>query len=533
MRSPRRSHPETSVPASFTTEALVVFLVALLIRLLHLWQMQRSPFAGTLLGDALAYDTWARQIAGGDWLGHDVFYQTPLYPYFLGTLYSFNHSFALVRLCQAGIGAWSCVLLAFSTRRLFGNRAGLVAGLILAMYAPAVFFDGLIQKSVLDVFLICLSLMLLTDLGAEPTKPVRWFAVGVTLGVLALTRENALLFIGVVPVWLWIHHRRFGPARLTFAALLFAGAATVLVHVGLRNQLVGGEFHLTTAQFGPNFYIGNGPDADGTYIGLRPQRGRGMVEYERIDATELAEQATGLKLSPAQVSRYWTVRTLNGILAHPMRWIALEGRKVRWMWNATEMMDTESQDAYEEWSTVLSVLGRFAHFGVLAPLAVVGIWLTWKDRRQLWLVYALLGAYVVSVLAFYVLARYRYPMVPFLVIFAAAAIVNVKEISAMRPIRMGAGAALLVAATVFCNWPTAFLRDGMRAQTYVNLGERLLSDGHPEAAAAAYERAVASTPTDPDPRMTLGTLLIKQGALDRAIEQLDIAVHLRPDSAEA
>jgi hypothetical protein len=64
-----------------------VFALAFLIRALHVWQLQRSPFSTVLLGDALSYDTWAR-IAGGDWPGADVFYQAPLYPYLLGAFYA-------------------------------------------------------------------------------------------------------------------------------------------------------------------------------------------------------------------------------------------------------------------------------------------------------------------------------------------------------------------------------------------------------------------------------------------------------------
>ena len=56
-----------------------------------------------------------------------------------------------------------------------------------------------------------------------------------------------------------------------------------------RNSYVGGGFYLTTSQFGPNFYIGNNPTADGTYESLRWPR---LTAYERQDATELAERAT-------------------------------------------------------------------------------------------------------------------------------------------------------------------------------------------------------------------------------------------------
>ena len=51
-------------------------------------------------------------------------------------------------------------LLGLAGYRFFSTRVGAIAGFVLAIYAPAIFFDGLIQKSVLDLFFIALSLWL-------------------------------------------------------------------------------------------------------------------------------------------------------------------------------------------------------------------------------------------------------------------------------------------------------------------------------------------------------------------------------------
>ncbi len=44
------------------------------------------PLFYHLTGDARSYDEWAQQIASGNWLGRKVYYDAPLYPYFLGFL---------------------------------------------------------------------------------------------------------------------------------------------------------------------------------------------------------------------------------------------------------------------------------------------------------------------------------------------------------------------------------------------------------------------------------------------------------------
>ena len=174
-------------------------IIALTVRLVYIWQIRQSPFFDVLMGDARRYDAWAMQIASGDWIGQDVFYQAPLYPYFLGALYAIaGHSLLLARVCQAVIGTAACVLLALAARRLYSERAGLIAGLGLALYAPAIFSDGLLQKSVLDVLFVCLVLWIISGLVDEPAKRSRWFWLGISLGGLALTRENALAIVGAI-----------------------------------------------------------------------------------------------------------------------------------------------------------------------------------------------------------------------------------------------------------------------------------------------------------------------------------------------
>src|SRR5262249_33094515 len=134
-------------------------------------QIRETPFFSILLGDARVYDERAQRIAGGDWIGREVFYQAPLYPYFLGLIYRVaGRTLMLVRIAQAVIGSCSCVLVAAAARRLFSARAGLAAGLMLAVYAPAIFFDSLIQKSVLDAFFVCVALCLIARIVSTPPQ---------------------------------------------------------------------------------------------------------------------------------------------------------------------------------------------------------------------------------------------------------------------------------------------------------------------------------------------------------------------------
>jgi tetratricopeptide (TPR) repeat protein len=558
----------------FFGPAAAVFLVALTIRLLHIWQIRSAPFFTVLMGDAHGYDEWARRIAGGEWIGRDVFYQAPLYPYFLGVLYAtLGHNLLAVRLVQAVVGSASCLLLALAGRRLFSARTGLIAGLGLALYAPAIFFDALIQKSVLDVFFVCLSVWILSGLVDRPSNALGWLELGAALGALSLTRENALVLILVVALWcVWLPTSGFGlqeaPSQkflrkprawsLKPIGLLAAGLAVILLPVAIRNYAVGGGFYLTTSQFGPNFYIGNNPNADGTYVSLR--YGRGAPEYERQDATDIAQRAVGRTLSPGEVSSYWTDRAVSYITSQPAAWAKLMARKFVLLWNRTEAVDTESQETYADYSIPLAVLGWFGHFGVLVPLALIGAWAAWPDRRRLAAFYVLTVAYAASVLMFYVFARYRFPLVPLLMLFAAQGVFTIRSVW-RSPVLI----ALAAAVAVFANWPVlsaasmqavtennlavalqddgrldeavehyrrAIALDAAYAPAYNNLGAVQRLKGDADSAIASYERALAIQPGYVNAEYNLANVLMDKGRFDEAVKYFSAAAAATPDSAD-
>jgi tetratricopeptide (TPR) repeat protein len=384
------------------------------------------------------------------------------------------------------------------------------------------------------VFFLCLTIWLISRTLEAPGRLSGWFTIGLALGCLSLTRENALLLVGVIFVWIVTHFRRFSTTRLKFAAAVSLGLAIVLLPVATRNKIVGGEFHLTTSQFGPNFFIGNNERADGTYMSLR--FGRGAPEYERQDATELAEQVMGRRLTPGEVSDYWTRRALTFITTQPFAWLRLMGRKFILVWNATEVIDTESLESHTESSPVLRATALIGHFGALVPLALFGVVATWKRRRDLWLLHALLVTYTASVVIFYVFARYRFPMVPFLVLFAAAGLVELRSfgewwrptiLRGASPLRAAIMLSAVALVAVFCNWPL-LSPTVMQAVSETNLGTGLQAAGRLDEAIQHYRRATELKPDHAPAYTNMGTALRLQGRLDEAIVEYRRALEFEP-----
>jgi tetratricopeptide (TPR) repeat protein len=531
----KRLHSEKS--ARFNREILAylsVWVVAFLIRMIYLSQVKHEPQFALLVGDAVTYDGWAGRIADGDWLGKGVFYQAPLYPYFLGVLYTLfgGRDLLAVRLVQILLGATSCALLARAGRSFFDRMTpGLLAGFLLAVYPTAIFFDCSIQKSVLDLFFVCTLLAVLGRL-LERSQKKWWLAAGVVLGLLALTRENALVFFPIVLVWLFIAWQgELWKTRLQWAGLVLFGLAAILLPVGFRNLSVGGEFHLTTSQFGPNFYMGNSKTATGFYEPLR--EGRGSALFEREDATTLAEQATGRKLTSSEVSNYWAAKALDEIRADVPHWLRLLFKKWLLVWNISEVGDSDDQYTYGDWSPLLHALNALLHFGTLCPLAALGICLTWDRRRRVWLLYATILVYAGSVALFYVFSRYRFPLVPMLILFAAAGLTFLRD--ALRKERrrtLWVGVATAVVAAAVCNH--AMMSEAIvRADTHINFGNAFLLKGETQDAVEQYEKALQLNPTDPYVPFNLASALLQAGRFEEAVGYFEQALRIDPNDPQA
>ena len=511
--------------SSWAKRLVAVFLLAAGLRGAHVAAVGHAPFARLLIGDARSYDRWAKQIAAGEWLGTTTFYQAPLYPYALAALYRVAGSDPMrVRWAQALVGALACVLLACAGRSWFSEGEGLAAGALLAVYPPAIYFDGLVQKAALDNLFMC---ALLAVLGAYVgTERRRWLALaGVVLGLFALTRENALVFFAVLAGWLAWRSRDAWRHGLAAVGLVAAGAAVVLVPVGLRNRVVGGEFLITTSQAGSNFFIGNGPQANGRYVPIRP--GREMPEFERTDATEVAQADLGRPLTAGEVSSYWWSRSFAWIREHPAAWAVLLGKKALLVWNRVELPDTESLEVYRDVSVVLRVLGAVLGFGILTALAGAGMALAWSDPRRPALLYLMLAAFAAAVAAFYVFARYRFPLVPILILFAAHAAVRARDRRALRPALAG-----LAIAAIVTGWPIVSVA-GTRALSYANLGIGFADEGRLDEAMAAYRTSIDLAPGEPETHYNFAVALAGASRDEEAATELVTVLRLDPSYAAA
>jgi len=428
-----------------------IVAVAAFLRVAYVLSLQPSPWFEHLAVDPEYYDAWARQIAAGTWIGERTFYMDPLYPYLLASLYRIvGRDLLLVRLVNVAMSVGSCLLVARIGRQVGRRAVGLLAALAFALYKPEIFATGEIDKTSLSVLLTAAALAL----GLSQALRDR-FGAGVVLGLASLTRAN---FLAIAPfaalAFLFESDRprtaRSGgmPAGLAAAALFALGFVLSLVPVVWRNHHVSGEWVLTTAQAGQNFYTGNNPENPYGAFGLLPFV-RANPHFEEADFRAEAERRLGRGLSGPEVSQYWFAQALAHMREHPGFAVRAMLRKLALFWNDFEISDSQDQYIVERFSWVmrLPLLG----FGWIAPLALVGAAVGFRTRREVRLLAGFVALYCASVVAFFLFARYRIQVVPALLPLAAVGAVDLAERARAADMRRLAWpSALLVVGWLFC-----------------------------------------------------------------------------------
>lgn len=496
---------------------LGIVLAAAAVRAAHLGQLLGSPFASWIVGDGEAYDAWARAIVSGDLLSRTqgVFYQSPLYPYFMAAVYGLAGADPrAVFVAQALLGTLACLLLARAARVFFDARAGTIAGLLLALFGPATFYEGVIQKAAVDAFLVSawLFALALLERGGGVFAGV---IAGFSGALLVLNRENALPLVLLVPLWLWWRRSSERDLRARLLAAFCIGLALPLALVAFRNLAVGGEFALTTAQFGPNFYIGNNPHATGFYQPLLP--GRGHPRFEREDARKLAEQALGRPATAHEVSRFWAGQALRFIAGSPVQWLLLLGKKLLLAINGVEVADVDDFYGRQEQLPALRV--AFLRFPLVFAAGLAGWVASRRAWRRLLPLFAGLPVYLVSLALFFVLGRYRFPLVLLLLPFAGCALGKLFE-----PVALREKALLLLPA--LAGWLATQLplveKRVQASSTYISLGDFYLARAQdPQRALAFFRKAAELAPESAEAQLRLAEAAAAGG--DRALAERHFA----------
>ncbi len=545
---------------------VLLFILALAVRLAHLYLMRQSPYFLYPIMDSRIHDEWAWSIVSGQnavWTA--PFFRAPLYPYFLAGIYwIFGHSLTLARVAQTILGSMSVVLIFLIGRRVFGSRTAWIGSLSAVFYWMFLYFEGELLIVPLIVFLDLAGLFVFLRALDRP-RARSFLLAGLLFGMSAVARPNILLFAIAGAVWLVIVYRKESMRAPLLRTVAFTvGVILPILPVTAANVL-SGDFILIASQGGVNFYIGNNPQSDALQAVVPGTRTDWWGGY--YDTILIAEKDLGRQLKPSEVSRYWYGRGVDFIRTEPQAAARLFLRKLYLFWNHHEFGN--NQDIYFQQSRApvlrwLSPVG----FGLVAPLGLLGMAIGWRRARKSRPLSLFVLVYALSVILFFMSARYRMPVVPILLLFGASAAGTWIDVLRSRRIRQAT--AMVVPAVLFAlvvnsnfhklekihfafghynlgltyvhagrfeqaieEFREALHHDPGRRDASYNLATTLIQTGRQSEAERVLRDALNRYPDDAEAHYAMGSALVSMGNLEEAVQELTHAVSLRPNYFEA
>jgi len=374
-------------------------LLALAVRLAYV--LLAAPRLG-LGPDAPLYDKIAWRLitegryAAEDHLGGMSHATRPvLFPVFLGGFFAvFGRGFVAPRVAQALLGAITCGIAASLGARIFGRRAGILAGIGAALFPQLIYYCGTITTETLHVFMLTSAVYVLHGAWKDAKGPAWWLAGGALAGLAILARSAMLGLLPALGIWLLIAARPRRAALARFGFVL-AGAAVVMGPWAARNYAVLGRFVPATTEGGYTFWLTNNARATGGGECFLPDDLAPFRGLDEVDADRLFYRM-GIEF----------------VRENPGRAAALAASKFVRLWRPWPHAD--------EVGGLVAIVGGISFTPVLA-LAIWGAAAAWDRRRELLLFYVLIGYTTVLCCMFMAVTRYRAPLMPVLLVLAGHA----------------------------------------------------------------------------------------------------------------
>lgn len=419
-------------PARVRSALFLVVALAILLRLI--WVATLPP--AVTWEDEREFAEVARHLAAGDGYVSDSYRANPALPALLALVFRlFGESFLAARVVQCLLGGAACWMLFAIASRLAGPLAGLLAAAWLAVYPPHIYLAGVFYAEALTTFFLVAAVLASMRALDERGRPATALVAGICLGMTTLTRPVFLACLPAIAA-AWLLTRRITRARRAALCLvLLLGWAAVVLPWTMRNHAVYGRVILVSSGLYTKLWQGNNELADGgpndreLYWGTPDWQSRldrldaaprREVEerYARIDADYRRRRAElgDRYLASDEVLKEVALRQM---IEHPWRLLGLMGRKTLTLYSA--FSDTLSSN--EHTTTFFRVVAALSFYPLLL-FAVLGLWRGARIGPAIAPLYAVLAFETAAFSLLNTCTRFRLPLDPFLIVFAAIAVID-------------------------------------------------------------------------------------------------------------
>jgi len=525
----------------------------------------------------IKYPFFAEKLANGVDIGNRLVDLSPFYLYFLTLLKTlFGVSWTFIKCFQIVIGAINALLVFIIGIRLFNRSAAFIGALIFAFYGNLIVLETTLEPTVFVLLFNLLSVYFLILSGNKSKSRnhsiLNILAAGVFTGMAIITKPNFLLFLPVGVAWILTFRKTdFGFGKNLVHALLFLCTTFLIIApITTRNYLKLHDFVLVTADAGKVFFHGNSKTAT-AIVGAdllenNPYaKSNSEPDFAHVVFRKTASRIAGETLSPSQATRFWINTTLKDIFDDPQLYLTRQFKKLVHFFTDYEIHYIAS--AHKEYKKTLSY--PFLRYGIIIALGFLGILLSLKKFKTVFLIYGAISVYLVSCTMFLVNARYRTPAVPYFCLFAGYAIYCLQDMARKRQFKHLGIYAILVSTFYFSTqftFKSAILKhdrwqeatkihyevDGRSAFTnrkhadavvslnkcikilpnfypaYILRGRSYAILGDYEKAEADFNHAISLNPENPDGYKNIGFVYLLQKKTDAAESALNEALKHDP-----
>ena len=387
-----------------------IFIVALLLRLSALAILSPPPLDKSA---ELAYWGGAQLIVHGDGFRDPSYpvYAPPMYAVFIAAFLAlFGDDQLPVKIAQVILDSLTVVFVYVVIRETLGLRTGLLSAGIMAIYPFSVYLSTTIASEPLFTFFLSAS-MLLALYAIRSQNTYYYCAAGVLLGLATLTRGVTQFFPIVFLAMLMLINKRPTKKLFLSSGALCLSFAIVISPWAIRNYTVLEDF-VPVGTAGGFVFLQGSTEIFFANDALKKWPGY----YETLLANSVNVPPKGSK--PSVVDKFNARAGMENyksrLLNDPVSFVSFLSRKFLRLWYAGE---SGRNDAI-----ILAVNLPIYLF------AVIGLILAWRRKMLLvWVPFSIVAYFILVHWVSLPLFRYLMPAMPYLIGFAAFAIISILE----------------------------------------------------------------------------------------------------------